>query len=88
MEEQNNNSRSELWNLSIRDLFYKYVRFLPVIVLSVAFALLIAFLYLRYSIPIYSASGSMLIRSEQPGGQRNDGLENLIGGNKASRYSK
>jgi capsular exopolysaccharide synthesis family protein len=26
----------------------------------------------------------MLIRSEQPGGQRNDELENLIGGNKAS----
>jgi tyrosine-protein kinase Etk/Wzc len=84
MEESINNNRSELWNLSIRDLFYKYIRFLPVIVLSVAFALVIAFLYLRYSIPIYSASGSMLIRSEQPGGQRNDELENLIGGNKAS----
>ncbi len=84
MEEQNNNSRSELWNLSLRDLFYKYVRFLPLIVISVAFALLLAFLFLRYSIPIYSSSGSMLIRSEQPGSQRNDELENLIGGNKAS----
>ena len=84
MEEQVNNNRSELWNLSLRDLFYKYVRFLPLIVISVAFALLVAFLYLRYSIPIYSSSGSMLIRSEQPGGQRNDELENLIGGNKAS----
>jgi tyrosine-protein kinase Etk/Wzc len=84
MEEQLNNNRSELWNLSLRDLFYKYVRFLPLIVISVAFSLLIAFLYLRYSIPIYSSSGSMLIRSEQPGGQRNDELENLIGGNKAS----
>ena len=38
-------NKKELWNLSLRDVFYKYVRFLPLFVLSVAFALLIAFLY-------------------------------------------
>lgn len=87
MEEPVVNSKNELFNLSLRDIFYKYVRFLPLFILSVAFALLIAYLYLRYSVPIYSVTGSMLIRSEQPGGQRSNELENLIGGNKADNIA-
>ena len=84
MEEQVvNSNKNELFNLSLRDVFYKYIRFLPLFILSVSFALLIAYIYLRYTIPIYSVSGSMIIRSEQPGGQRNNELENLISGNKA-----
>ncbi len=80
-----NESKSELWNLSLRDVFYKYVRFLPLFVLSVAFALLIAFLFLRYSVPVYAVGGSMLIRSEKQGGSARDNeLESLIGNNKAS----
>jgi tyrosine-protein kinase Etk/Wzc len=79
-----NDSKSELWNLSLRDVFYKYVRFLPLFVLSVAFALLIAFLYLRYTVPVYAVGGSMLIRSEQQSGSRENELESLIGNNKAS----
>ncbi|MCY7311248.1 MAG: hypothetical protein LH619_10760, partial [Chitinophagaceae bacterium] len=62
MEEPVVNSKNELFNLSLRDIFYKYVRFLPLFILSVAFALLIAYLYLRYAVPIYSVTGSMLIR--------------------------
>jgi tyrosine-protein kinase Etk/Wzc len=76
--------KSELWNLSLRDVFYKYIRFLPLFILSVAFALLIAFLFLRYSVPVYSVSGSMLIRSEQQNNSRENGLEALMGGNKAA----
>lgn len=91
MEESFNNNtnsaKSELWTLSLRDIFYKYVRFLPLFILSIAFALLIAYLYLRYSIPVYSVSGSMIIRSEQPGGQRNSELENLMNGNKADNIA-
>ena len=84
MEEQVvNSNKNELFNLSLRDVFYKYIRFLPLFILSVSFALLIAYIYLRYTIPIYSVSGSMIIRSEQPGGQRNNDVENLINGTKA-----
>ena len=57
MEESLNNkneARSELLNLTIRDVFYKYVRFLPVFILSVALALFGAYAYLRYTTPIYS----------------------------------
>ncbi|MFI5130138.1 MAG: GumC family protein, partial [Chitinophagales bacterium] len=81
MEEQQviNSNKSELWNLSLKDLFYKYVRFLPLFLLSVAIALFVAFAYLRYTTRIYSATGSMLIKNEQPSG-RSDKLESILEG--------
>ncbi|MCX6319820.1 MAG: polysaccharide biosynthesis tyrosine autokinase [Bacteroidetes bacterium] len=71
-------NRKDLWNLSFRDLFYKYVRFLPLFVLSVALCLLIAYLYLRYTIPIYNVGGTMNIKSEQQGGRTSKLDEILI----------
>jgi tyrosine-protein kinase Etk/Wzc len=81
MEEQQqiNTNKSELWNLSVKDLFYKYVRFLPLFLLSVAIALFLAFAYLRYTTRIYSATGSMLIKSEQPT-NRSDKIEDILEG--------
>jgi tyrosine-protein kinase Etk/Wzc len=80
LQEQVNTNKRELWNMSIRDLFYKYVRFLPLFILSVAFALLIAYLYLRYTVPQFNVVGSMLIRMEQPGG-RGDRFNEIFGNN-------
>ncbi|MBL7743616.1 MAG: polysaccharide biosynthesis tyrosine autokinase [Chitinophagaceae bacterium] len=81
MEDQNliNSNKSELWNLSLRDLFYKYVRFLPLFLLSVAVALLIAFAYLRYTTRIYSATGALLLESKEQGGP-SDKVEELFAG--------
>ena len=87
MQEPVNNSRSELWTLSLRDLFYKYVRFLPVILLSVAFCLFVAYAYLRYAPRIYSASGTLLIKSEQQGAGRSDKFEDIFMNNKASNIA-
>jgi hypothetical protein len=64
MQEQSNNPKNEMWNLSIRDIFFKYIRFLPWIVISVSISLLGAYLYLRYSTPIYNVGGTLLIKSE------------------------
>lgn len=78
-----NEARSELLNLTIRDIFYKYVRFLPVFILSVAMALFGAYAYLRYSTPIYSTTGTMLLKSDQQGGGgRSDKFDDLFGNNK------
>ncbi|HPG10528.1 MAG TPA: hypothetical protein PLU37_03290, partial [Chitinophagaceae bacterium] len=57
-------NKAESSGLSIRDLFYKYIRFLPFFILSVALALLGAYLYLRYTIPVYNVTGTMLIKNE------------------------
>ncbi len=85
MEDQISSNKSELWNLTVKDLFYKYVRFLPLFLLSVAFALLIAFAYLRYATKIYSAGGTLQIRTEKQSGQGNDKVEELISGNNRSQ---
>lgn len=83
MQEQVNNNRIELGNLSFRDLFYKYVRFLPFFVLSVSLTLFAAYIYLRYSVPIYKVGCSMVIKSEQNGGGRSDKFEDVFINDKA-----
>jgi tyrosine-protein kinase Etk/Wzc len=84
MEEQVTNSKSELSNLSVRDLFYKYIRFFPFFLLSVAFALLIAFTYLRYANQVYYALGSLRIKSETKSARSSDKVEDIImGGNRS-----
>ncbi|MEI6950292.1 polysaccharide biosynthesis tyrosine autokinase [Paraflavisolibacter sp. H34] len=62
MEEQL--KTNEASSLNIKELFYKYVRFLPLFILSVVFAVFVAFVYLRYVTPIYSSSGSLIIKDE------------------------
>lgn len=83
MQDQVNNNKSELWNLSFRDLFYKYVRFLPLFILSVALALLGAYIYLRYSVPVYKVGASMIIKSEQGGGGGSNKFEDVFINDKA-----
>src|SRR5689334_14198633 len=70
--------RSELWSLSLRDLFYKYVRFLPFFILSVALALFAAYAYFRYATSIYSTTGTLLINQDQQQ-NRNDRFTDLSG---------
>lgn len=85
-EQQNpkpNNSRSELWSLSLRDLFYKYVRFLPIFILSVSIALLGAYAYLRYATSIYSTAGTLIIKAENQSGGRGDKFDDIFGGGKS-----
>ena len=80
MEEQINlnTNRSELLSLSFRDLFYKYVRFLPLFLLSVSFALFIAYIYLRYATPIYNSAGTLLIKNDQKNAGGNDKFEDVF----------
>ena len=79
MEEPVRNTKSELFSLSLRDLFYKYVRFLPVFVLSVAVGLFGSYLYLRYATSIYSTGATLVVKSEQGGG-RGDKFDDIFGG--------
>ena len=55
----------DLGSLSIKDLFFKYVRFLPVFLVSVALCLLGAYLYLRYTTPIYRVTGTLIFKQQE-----------------------
>jgi tyrosine-protein kinase Etk/Wzc len=72
IEERSIVDRSELGNLSIKDLFFKYIRFLPVFLLSLALTLFGAWIYLRYATPIYRASGTMEIKNDEQSASMSD----------------
>jgi tyrosine-protein kinase Etk/Wzc len=75
-------AKNELSRLTIKDMFYKYVRFLPLFVISIALSLLVAYVYLRYSTLIYQSSGTMIIQDEG-NSSGNDKLDNIFSsGNK------
>jgi tyrosine-protein kinase Etk/Wzc len=73
LEEKYIGERSEVEGLSVKDLFFKYIRFLPVFILSLAVALFGSYVYLRYATPIYRASGTILIKNNQTSGNNQSG---------------
>lgn len=72
-------AKPEAPSVGIKEMYYKYIRFLPYFILSVALALLVAFAYLRYTGRMYSASGSMQIKSQQ-NNNRTDKVEDILSG--------
>ncbi len=76
MEDQLSNNKSELWNITVKDLFFKYLRFLPFFLLSVAIMLFGAYIYLRYSTEIYAVRGTTMIKNQNSGKQ--DKLDELF----------
>ncbi len=62
--------KKEASTLDVKELFYKYVRFLPLFIISLVLALVAGYLYLRYTTPIYRSDGALMIRKDnnQPGG--------------------
>jgi tyrosine-protein kinase Etk/Wzc len=65
MEEAILQEKPENTGLNIKELFFKYVRFLPLFIISVALALLVAYLYLRYATPVYRSIGTLVIQEAE-----------------------
>ena len=61
--------------LNLKDILFKYLHYWWLFLLTIAIALTIAWLYLRYSTPEYSVSSTLLIRSEQSRGGGGGGEE-------------
>jgi len=61
-EEVSDNSQKKQANVSPRELVVKYLRYLPWLIVSVALMLVVAYIKLRYSTPIYSISGKLLVK--------------------------
>jgi tyrosine-protein kinase Etk/Wzc len=57
--------RSDQSNFNIKELFFKYLRFLPMFILSISLALGIAFIYLRYSPSVYGSGGSLVLKDQK-----------------------
>lgn len=77
IDDQHITTQNELGNLGIKDLFFKYIRFLPVFILSLAMALFGSYVYLRYATPYYRASGTLMIKNDKQSGGSAGGDERL-----------
>ncbi|AXY77090.1 polysaccharide biosynthesis tyrosine autokinase [Paraflavitalea soli] len=53
-------------SITPRELIFKYIRFLPWLIVSVILMLAGAYIKLRYSTPVYSVSGKLLVNSQTP----------------------
>ena len=48
-------------SITPREMLFKYIRYLPWLVISVAIMMILAYIKLHYSVPIYNVSGKMLV---------------------------
>lgn len=72
-------SKSEASKLNLKELFFKYIRFLPLYVLFIALSLIGAYIYLRYTTEVYRSSGQIAIKDEKSTGVAgNDKLDVLM----------
>jgi capsular exopolysaccharide synthesis family protein len=82
MEEQfQTNHTTEKTGLSVKELIFKYIRFLPFFIISLALSLLAAYLYLRYNTPTFRSTGALVVKednSSTPGGAGNDRFQQMF----------
>ena len=55
----------------------KYLPYWPMFLISIIIAMVIAFVYLRYTIPIYEATASVIIKDEKKGNEDSKLMESL-----------
>ncbi len=81
----NSIDRQEDVKVTLKDFILKYLKYLPLFIVSVGLALLCAYIYLRYAPPLYNATATLLIKSEKnPYGASNEEFESIFlykGGN-------
>lgn len=70
-------------NITPRELVYKYIRYIPWLVLSVAVCMVLAYFKLHYSVPVYSVYGKLLVSSRGGGGggEKFDDIFSMQSGN-------
>lgn len=72
-------NQPETQNIKVtaKDFIFRYLRYLPLFIISVTVALLIAFLYLRYTVPYYNARATLLIKTQAQSGTSQE-LDNMF----------
>ena len=59
--------------ISIMEILLRFVRYWKWFVVGIALALIIVFIYLRYTTPVYSVSSSIILKEAAPNGSSRDG---------------
>src|SRR4051794_15208304 len=66
--------------LTPKELVFKYLVYLPFFVISIILCLAVAYTYLRYQIPYYNSSVSMIINTDKStrGSNSADALDEIV----------
>lgn len=64
--------------ISPRELLFKYLRIIPWVTISVAVFLLLAYVKLRYSTPVYNVTGKLLVKSSNPYDSRGEKFDDIF----------
>ena len=71
--------RGDSSGFNLKELFFKYVRFVPLYAVFVALSLMGAYIYLRYANEIYRSTGQIVIRDDRNAGSgQDDKLDRLM----------
>jgi tyrosine-protein kinase Etk/Wzc len=60
-----NPQENESIKISVKDFLMRYVRYLPLFIISVSIALTLAYVYLRYTMPLYNARATLLMKTDK-----------------------
>ncbi|PWT99990.1 MAG: hypothetical protein C5B52_09465 [Bacteroidetes bacterium] len=61
---QLNGTKENQQDFNLREFIYKYLRYMPLLILSVTIALIIGFIQTRYAIPIHRVTGTLFINKD------------------------
>ena len=67
-KDSNQNFTKQDSEFNIKEILFKYVSYWYYFILSIIVCLLVAFLYLRYTVPKYSATATLLVKDDKKGG--------------------
>jgi capsular exopolysaccharide synthesis family protein len=74
--------RFSVSKFTLREILFKYLSYLPLFLLSIIICVGWGLLKIRYSVPVYSASANMFIKSEGGGVGQSDLIEQALFGGK------
>jgi tyrosine-protein kinase Etk/Wzc len=63
-----------------RELLFRYLRYLPWVVICATLALILGYINIRYTVPVYQVQSSLLIKDDGIQNDKNDRLGQLLGG--------
>ncbi len=77
MSNSNHNMKEEIEDSLLQQVVTKYLPYWPLFLTAIAMALGIAFAYLHYTIPVYEATATIIIKDEKKGNEDSKLMESL-----------
>ncbi|RYY64183.1 MAG: hypothetical protein EOO12_10345, partial [Chitinophagaceae bacterium] len=71
-------TRSDQTGFNPKEFLFKYLRFLPLFILSLVLSLIIAFFYLRYTSPTFQSRGALVLTEDKSNANPNDKFSQIF----------